>query len=259
MTPIAARTASGSRGDVVAGDAQLAGVGADQGREDLDDRWSCRRRWGRAARRSCPRRRRGRCRRARPVAERLAQPGDGDRAIATSRGHRAPDHDLADGGARAHLDGLGRRPRGASAASSALCTRPSGGADVQPRGGALADADLERRRCLVSSTTEPRTTSPSADVAVGGLGDDAGRARRSTAMLPLAALSRRSPPATPTQVSPLEFLITALPSSSRRRTSPEPAVTSAWPVAWSTLMSPAPLLQVQRARPRRAGCDRGRS
>ena len=38
VTPIAARTASGSRGEVVAGDAQLAGVGADQRREDLDDR-----------------------------------------------------------------------------------------------------------------------------------------------------------------------------------------------------------------------------
>ena len=62
-------------------------------------------------------------------------------------------------------------------------------------------------------------------------------------MLPLAALTRRSPPATPIQVSPLEFLITALASSSRTRTSPEPVVISAWPVACSTLMSPAPLFR----------------
>ena len=62
-------------------------------------------------------------------------------------------------------------------------------------------------------------------------------------MLPLAALSRRSPAATPTHVSPLEFLITALPSSSPRRTSPELAVTSTWPVARATVMSPAPLFR----------------
>ena len=38
VTPIAARTASGSRARSCAGDAELAAVGADQGREDLDDR-----------------------------------------------------------------------------------------------------------------------------------------------------------------------------------------------------------------------------
>ena len=66
-------------------------------------------------------------------------------------------------------------------------------------------------------------------------------------MLPFAALTRRSPPASPIHVAPLEFLITALRSSSRTRTSPEPTVTSAWSVAWSTLMSPAPVLRFSLA------------
>ena len=59
-------------------------------------------------------------------------------------------------------------------------------------------------------------------------------------MSPFAAFTRRSPATTPTAVLPLEFLITAPAPSSRSRTSPEPAVTSAWPAARSTATSPAP-------------------
>ena len=62
-------------------------------------------------------------------------------------------------------------------------------------------------------------------------------------MLPLAALTRTSPSATPIHVSPFEFLITAPASSLRTRTSPDAVVISAWPVACSTLMSPIPLFR----------------
>ena len=66
VTPIAARTASGSRGQVVAGDRALAAVGARSAWTGSAPWWSCRRRSGRAARRPCPPGRPGRCRRARP-------------------------------------------------------------------------------------------------------------------------------------------------------------------------------------------------
>ena len=129
-------------------------------------------------------------------------------------------------GARAHLDGLGRRTRGSSAASSALWTLPARGADVEPRGGALADADLEvADRGLEHDRAAHDLAQP--DVAVGGLGADAGvrQVDGDAAVGRLEPQRRRA--TSPTQVSPLEFLITAPPSSSRTRTSPDPAVTSA--------------------------------
>ena len=95
-----------------------------------------------------------------------------------------------------------------------LCTLPPRGADVEPGGGALADADLEvADRGLEHDRAADDLAEP--DVAVGGLGDDAGLrdGRRRCCRWP--RLTRRSPPAAPTQVSPLEFLITALPPSSR--------------------------------------------
>ena len=58
----------------------------------------------------------------------------------------------------------------------------------------------------------------------------------------MAALSRSEAPATPTHVSPLEFLTTALPASSPARTSPEPVASSATPATRPTSISPAPLL-----------------
>ena len=66
VTPIAARTASGSRARSWPATRSAPAVGARSAWTGSAPSWSCRRRWGRAARRSCPRRRRGRCRRARP-------------------------------------------------------------------------------------------------------------------------------------------------------------------------------------------------
>ena len=67
------------------------------------------------------------------------------------------------------------------------------------------------------------------DVAVGGLGGDAG-VRPVDGDVAVGRVDPQVAGGPPTQVSPLEFLTTALPSSSPRRTSPEPVVTSAWPV-----------------------------
>ena len=63
---------------------------------------------------------------------------------------------------------------------------------------------------LVSSATEPRAASPSRTSPLADFALTSAFAM-SMAMLPFAALMRRSRSATPTQVSPLEFLITALP------------------------------------------------
>ena len=196
------------------------------------------------------RRRRGRCRRARRLS-----PYDLRRpvaAIADDAGWSCaarPDLDASPSrcgraSRRVSLDASGR-----SAASSALCTRPTRSRSrratppcppgCRPR---LADAGLEHDRAARDLAE--------ADVAVGGLGDDAGVG----AIDGDVAVGRLDPQlagdlADP--VSPLEFLITAGPSSSRRGRRPEPAVMSASPAAWSTSMSPAPLLSVAPSPPAR--------
>jgi hypothetical protein len=99
---------------------------------------------------------------------------------------------------------------------------------------------MSRSPVRVSSTTEPRTTSPTRTSPAAVLAPTFVCAR-STEMLPLATLTRRSPATLPTQMSPLAFLTTPVWSSSRRRTSPEPVATSVWPVATSTWTSPVPV------------------
>ena len=121
---------------------------------------------------------------------------------------------------------------GASAASSSLWTRPAA-ARTSSQAGVPSGMPTSRSPSLVSSTTELRTASPSRTSPLADLATTLAR-DASMAMLPLAALTRRSPPARPTQVSPLELRIAALEPSSRTRTSPDPAVSSAWPVARST-------------------------
>ena len=230
VTPIAARTASGSRARSWPATRSVAGVGADQGREDLDDGGlagavGAEQREDRSlgdvqvdavehdgARRSDLRR---------PVAA-IADCG---RVMGSPLGLRLIA--VRDGGSRSRRRRCERAPRR---------SRPTSRGRRRPRGrcGRCPNWELtssqaavpsrmptSRSPILVSSTTEPRTTSPSRTSPLADLATTPACAR-STAMLPLAALSRRSPPATPTHVSPLEFLITALPSSSRER-APRPS------------------------------------
>ena len=207
VTPIAARTPSGSRDQIAAGDAQRAGVGGDQRREDLDDRRlagavGAEQREDRAlgdVEVDAVEHERGR--------RRLAQSERDDREA--GRIMPPPDRDVADAIVRARTSTFSSVAPGASAAPRACCrTRPAVASHVEPRGRALADADLDVAGA-VSSTTEPRTTSPTRTSPLDDLATTLACAT-STAMLPLAALTRRSPAATPTQVAPLEFLITAL-------------------------------------------------
>ena len=156
---------------VVAGDAQLAAVGGEQRREDLRRSWSCRRRWARAARRWCPRRRRGRRRRARRGRRRTCAGRRRDRGahvIAPLSGRRIDD--VAERGAGAHLDRLGRlsgrlggleqvSTRPAVALTSSHAAVPSRDADLD-----VADRGLEHDRAAHDL--------PQPDVAVGGLGHD---------------------------------------------------------------------------------------
>ena len=98
----------------------------------------------------------------------------------------AADDDVADE-VRARTSTVSAVGSGASEASSALRTWPDVGRDVEPGGGALADADLDvAGRGLEHDRAADDLAEP--DVAVGGLGGDAGAARASTAMSPLAAL-----------------------------------------------------------------------
>ena len=97
---------------------------------------------------------------------------------------------------------------GASAASSAVCTRPV--PELTSSQAALPSRmPTSSSPIVVSTTTEPRATSPSRTEPLADLAPTPARAC-STAMSPLAALTRSSPPATPIQVSPLEFFTTAV-------------------------------------------------
>ena len=140
------------------------------------------------------------------VAVRLAQAGalrSRDASVIAAAGSRccratcAPAARRVLGGRRGRVGGLER-----------VVHAPRGRVDVEPRRGALGEADLDVADLRLEHDRAARDLAQP-HVAVRGLGDDAGL-RLSTAMLPLAALSRSSPSAAPTWVSPLEFLITAL-------------------------------------------------
>jgi hypothetical protein len=85
---------------------------------------------------------------------------------------RPPDDDVAGGRAGPDLDRLGRR-LGLVGGVERVVHPAGGGADVEPRGGALADADLEvPERGFEHHRAARDVAQP--DVPVGGLGDDAG-------------------------------------------------------------------------------------
>jgi hypothetical protein len=148
------------------------------------------------------------------------------------------DGDVPEGGAGADLDRVLARS-GTLGGFQVVAHGAVAGVEVQPGGGAVADPDL--------------------DLAEGGLGEDGAvrdLARRtspladlaatvalawSTEIRALAAFTRRSPVTRPIQMSPLEFLTTAVPSMPSIRTEPEPVVSSASPPARSTVMSPTPV------------------
>src|SRR3954447_13957461 len=223
--------------DVVPRHPELAGVGADQRREDLHHR--------RLAR-----------------AVRAEQGVDGARrdvevdavehdmvleglAEAADRDHDALPITMSPIVVRARTRTVSVAGPGASAASRAVCTRPV--PELTSSQAALPSRmPTSSSPILVSTTTEPRATSPSRTEPLADLAPTPARAC-STAMSPLAALTRSSPPAPPIQVSPLEFFTTAVSSSSLRRTSPEPALTSTCAVARSTVISPAPAFRFSRA------------
>ena len=139
VTPIAARTASGSRATSWPATRALAGVGADQRGQDLDG-------GGlpgavRAEQREDRSRRDGQVDAVEHdvVAERLAQPGHGDRrpgllgghgfSLRVGAGQERRIGDVAEGGAAAHLDGLvglvragRRRPAGCARARTPVFT-----------------------------------------------------------------------------------------------------------------------------------------
>ena len=130
-------------------------------------------------------------------------------------------------------------------ASRSLCTWPA--TALTSRYAAVpSPTPTSRSPIAVSSTTEPRTTSRRRTSPFADFATVVPRAR-STTIAPLAALTLRSPPATPIHVSPLEFFTTALASSSRRRTSPDAVVISTLRVARSTVMSPRAALHAERA------------
>jgi hypothetical protein len=126
-----------------------------------------------------------------------------------------------------------------------LVDAPEGGVDVEAGRGAAPDADLDlpiaglERGRAAGDVDDP-------DISVGGVGGD-GTMCQVDGDVAMAALTRTSPQASPTQVSPLEFLITAAPSISRIRTLPEPVVTSACPRIWWARSAPAPVLRSSRS------------
>ena len=259
VTPIAARTASGSRATSWPATRDLAAVGARSAWTGSARWWSCRRRWGRAARRSFPRRRPGRCRRARPWSPNdLRSPVAGSPAGPELRAGHASSFlsrpasaarridDVAVGGAGAHLDGL-RRPA---------------------RGGRRRPGRCARRRSCVCRSSQaampsrmPISTSPQAGLERGprrARPRRSGRRRwrswpsrrrraRSTVMLPLAAFTRRSPVTSPIQRVAVGVLDHRGAVDGADPHGPVPVVTSAWPATRSTVMSPTPVLELEPA------------
>ena len=122
-----------------------------------------------------------------------------------------------------------------------LWTRADLRAHVEPGGGALADADLEvAEPGLEDDRAAHDLADP--DVAVRGLGDDAGLREVDGD----AAVGRVDPQVAVGDADPrvaVGVLDHGAGVELRTRTSPEPVVTSAWPVACSTLMSPIPLFR----------------
>ena len=160
----------------------------------------------------------------------------------------APDRDVPHV-VRARISTFWAEAPGSDEASRSLCTWPA--AALTSRYAAVPSATpTSRSPIAVSSTTEPRTTSRRRTSPFADFATVVPRAR-STTIGPLAALTFRSPPATPIHVSPLEFFTTALASSSRRRTSPVAVVTSTLRRARSTVMSPAPLFTLSESTPSR--------
>ncbi len=159
--------------------------------------------------------------RARPRHRRRAGSAPCARSSSRSRHEAAsgpesgPPDDHAPGGrAPAHLDGLGRLRR--SLGGGQLVADPAGvGAHVEPGGRCLRGCRPRRRPA--GSRARPSRARPRPAARRRWRTSRSTPARATpTAMLPLAALIRRSPPAAPTHVSPLEFLITAPASSSRQ-------------------------------------------
>ena len=103
------------------------------------------------------------------VAERLAQPGRRDRRLGLLRGHGVPsprvewsgaaDGDVAEGGARAHLDGLVGLLRAGWRSSSRLRTCPNP-VFTSSHAAVPSAMPTSRSPVAVPSATEPRATSP---------------------------------------------------------------------------------------------------
>ena len=129
------------------------------------------------------------------VAVGLAQAGGRDRRSGgvvmgvsfERRRSGAADDDVAEGGAGAHLDGLVGRRRARRRSSSALRTRPKRGVHVEPGGGALGGCRPRSRRARSPARPSRATTSPSRTSPLAVLASTPASAR-STAMSPLAGV-----------------------------------------------------------------------